>query len=160
MIRPTMQYQIKLDEPFVSSKPDNNELDRYADLLHSAFTGGVGMYGQRERDDYAQSLERLFADTDYLPEASSVVINTENGQVASLCLVTETGGHGCINFVATHPDYQKRGLGRQIILSTLDKLYGTKLWVTLAVTIGNPALTLYERLGFKQGTVISSMQLA
>jgi len=49
-----------------------------------------------------------------------------------------------------HSDYQRRGIGADILASLKNEAQGGKVPITLHVRQGNPALNLYLRHGFKK----------
>ncbi len=58
---------------------------------------------------------------------------------------------GFVLHVAVHPDFQHHGLGTQLMLDLLREFRNVGLTsAALAVTATNPAVNLYERLGFKK----------
>jgi GNAT superfamily N-acetyltransferase len=53
-------------------------------------------------------------------------------------------------FILTDPDWQRRGIGRRLIEESIARLDSAGVSeLHLAVTRGNPATRLYERLGFR-----------
>ncbi|MEZ6135458.1 MAG: GNAT family N-acetyltransferase [Pirellulaceae bacterium] len=46
------------------------------------------------------------------------------------------------------PEYRNRGIGHALLKQLLDQSAAQSLWVSLHVSVGNPAIRLYERLGF------------
>jgi|GEM_PF-1790896 len=156
MIRPAMSYQVNFDEPFAFSKPETSEIDAYADVFLAAFSGSIGEYGQRDKAAHVNSITKILEGA-LIPDASLVVKDEKTDTIACICLVTEYAGHTSINFVVTHSDYQRRGLGKLAIQCALNSVYGTYPWMILAVTIGNPAENLYRKMGFRAGVVISTM---
>ena len=65
-------------------------------------------------------------------------------------VVTWDRGHLLLAFALVAPEWRNRGLGTALIIRTANRLAaeGATEW-TLAVTVGNPAQRLYERLGFR-----------
>ncbi len=68
--------------------------------------------------DRVQALESLATNPMYVPELS-VVARAPNGDIAAYCRGTVEPGKGLssIDPVATHPDYQRRGLGASVVVS-------------------------------------------
>lgn len=54
-----------------------------------------------------------------------------------------------VSGVVTHPDYIRRGLAKQLVTHTTNEILKTGKRVILHTTKGNPAIKLYETLGYK-----------
>ncbi len=54
-----------------------------------------------------------------------------------------------VSGVVTHPDYTRRGFAKQLITHTTKEILKTGKHAILHTTKGNPAIGLYESLGFK-----------
>lgn len=60
------------------------------------------------------------------------------------------GGLPLLAFAITDPAFQRRGIGRRLIEESIRRLDATGVKeLHLAVTRGNPAFALYQRLGFE-----------
>jgi ribosomal protein S18 acetylase RimI-like enzyme len=58
---------------------------------------------------------------------------------------------GTILDVAVHPDYQKQGIGKALLKLSLGSMIGSGLKTsTLEVIESNPALVLYQSMGYKE----------
>lgn len=53
-----------------------------------------------------------------------------------------------VSAVVTHPDYTKRGLAKQLVTHTTNEILKTGKKAILHTTKGNPAIKLYEKLGY------------
>ena len=109
--------------------------DLEAQTLHDEATlwGSAGL---------AQTLER--------PDAALTLLE-DRGSVLAYCLSTCVAGECEILQIATHPQHQRRGLGRMLLLAVLTSAQeqGCERAV-LEVRRGNTsARRLYERLGFE-----------
>ncbi|MEP1488727.1 MAG: GNAT family N-acetyltransferase [Algibacter sp.] len=54
-----------------------------------------------------------------------------------------------ISAVVTHPDYTRQGLAKQLVVHTTQEISKTGKKAILHVTKGNPAIKLYEKLGYE-----------
>jgi GNAT superfamily N-acetyltransferase len=70
--------------------------------------------------------------------------------IAGACVVTDDGPHLLLAFALVVPRWRGQGVGAALITRSAAALIalGHTEW-TLAVTDGNPAQSLYERLGFR-----------
>lgn len=120
------------------------------------------------RSDFARLnldwLERYFAveeiDRRVLgdPEAAilapggHILFALEAGRViGTVALLRESDGVYELSKMAVQPDYQGRGVGRQLLLAAIDRFRsvgGTRLFLESSTKLG-PALHLYEGLGFE-----------
>ncbi|GJD21024.1 GCN5-related N-acetyltransferase [Rivularia sp. IAM M-261] len=64
-------------------------------------------------------------------------------------------GYGYVNdetpelSIAVLPEYRKQGIGTQLITHLLDSIKNVYPAISLSVSFSNPALRLYQRLGFE-----------
>ncbi len=61
----------------------------------------------------------------------------------------QTYGFIEVSAVVTHPDFTRRGLAKQLVVHTTKEILKTKKEAILHTTKSNPAIKLYERLGYK-----------
>lgn len=73
--------------------------------------------------------------------------------IAAAVIVVEDNAHGyqpLLAFAMTHPVWQRRGIGQRLIEESVARLDAQGLReLHLAVTRDNPAIRLYQRLGFQ-----------
>lgn len=117
-------------------------------LMADAYRGTVDDRGEDEAWHCGQAeatLEGHFGAVVW--EAGFVAFDTDG--VAGTSLVTDEGSHLLLAFALVAPRWQRRGLGGSLLARSAHALIGigAQEW-TLAVTDGNPARNLYERLGF------------
>jgi len=85
-----------------------------------------------------------------IPEASLAAWDGTD-MVSAVVVLRDDAHKGLplLAFVATHPSRQRQGLARALISAAVGALHAKgQRELHLAVTIGNPALTLYTALGF------------
>ena len=153
MLRPIQTYDdVSFD--FLRSSPQAKQTDTIAELMYRAFHGGVGQYGQREVDAHRHSVEDYFNTIktgDSCHQASSVLYDGD--KMIAACLVQPYNTFATVRFVITHPDYQRRGLAKHLIQHASNTLKDDYEYLGLAVTMGNPAQSLYYDMGFLPGVV-------
>lgn len=76
------------------------------------------------------------------------VLLMDGAPVGSL-VVEEHGDHLYLDYLAVHPQYQKRGIGTQVMEGLMAEARRRRLPLRLSVLNVNPARRLYERLGFE-----------
>ena len=154
----------------MKKKPTANKSD-----IHTM----AGVTLRPERDDDLEFLQRLYASTrademalvDWSPEQKGLFLRSQFDAQHSYYLehfqdsrfdVVEQAGVAigrlyvarwpddiCIIDIALLPEHRGRGLGGRMLQTLLDEAAATGKSVTIHVEINNPALRLYERLGFK-----------
>ncbi len=158
MLRPTQAYASAIAVPY--QIPTVAQTETIAELLLASFQGGVGQYGQRQLAEHRASVENYFemtAENDIYRQASAIV---GADHLHGVCLVQQYKSIASLRFIAVHPDFQRHGLGRQLILHAINQLKDQHDYVGLAVTLGNPAQHLYKNLGFVAAPPTYSLSLA
>ena len=88
----------------------------------------------------------------YVPEHELFVMSPD-GRVAAFCIVwtDELNKLGHFEPVGTHPDFQRKGLGRILLLESLRRLKAEGMTVADVCTYydNGPAIRLYELAGFR-----------
>lgn len=84
-------------------------------------------------------------------------VGTMTGQLVTSVMGGYDGHRGWVNYLAVHPDYRRRGLGREMMHHLEDQLRRLGCpKVNLQVRVGNQAaLAFYEQLNFERDEVIS-----
>lgn len=99
-----------------------------------------------------QLYERLRSLPGYIPELDLVTV-TPDGTFASYCIcwLDPINKSGLFEPVGTRPAYQRRGLGKEVILEGLRRLRALGALTSLVGTAGDnePATKLYESAGFR-----------
>ncbi len=84
-----------------------------------------------------------------IPEATLALLHGP-GTVCGYIAVVDMGMLAFVMDVAVHPDHRGRGLGRGLLLAAIHALRETGFGLLgLAVTAQNPAVRLYDSLGFQ-----------
>jgi ribosomal protein S18 acetylase RimI-like enzyme len=81
---------------------------------------------------------------------ASLLASTPGAAAIGATVVTWDRGHLLLAFALVAPEWRNQGLGTALIVRSGNRLAVKESteW-TLAVTTGNPAQRLYERLGFR-----------
>ena len=156
MIRPAQAYDVSFE---LDQKPVNvAQTEVIAQLMHDAFHGGIGQYGQRDIAAHQKSVEDFFETVkpdDICFQASSALFDGE--RMIAVCLMQPYKSHATVRFVVTHPEYQRRGIAQQLMQYGINTVKDDYEYVTLAVTIGNPAKNLYHKMGFVSGATTHTL---
>lgn len=160
MIRPVAGRQPYVEAPLDWRPVQQDDRDAIAALLHEAFAGSPGEYGRRDLERFQESVTGFMAN--FEPDSprgrgSAVVGDPATGKAAAVCLVNIYKGLPTIQFVAVAPAYRRQGLARGLMWRALASLEPDFDWVTLAVTCGIPAETIYRKMGFRAAEAVHSM---
>lgn len=161
MMRPTSQHTIAWPEGYQCEQPRVDQKEEIAQLLHTAFAGGVGEYGQRNYEGFLWSVENFFGSERPLTiQNASTLLRSPNGELAGVTLVGFfANGHPCVNFIAVAPPFRGQQLARNMLQHALNVLHPNHNWLTLRVTVGNPAEHLYNQMGFMPAPPVYTLTL-
>lgn len=126
------------------------ELEAYVSLHQAAFGTGVMTLAYRQA---------IMCAPDYLPELDLVAV-APDGTLAALCMcqifpddAPRAGGikEGWTDPVATHPAYQRQGLGKALLLAGMRRLQARGLDTAVLGTMSDnlPMQRLAESVGFR-----------
>jgi ribosomal protein S18 acetylase RimI-like enzyme len=118
-------------------------------LMVSAYAGTVDDHGQPP-ECHASEARRTIAGEYGAMEWDSSLLATLDRQLIGATVVTLDRAHLLLAFALVSPEWRNRGLGTALVIRSGNRLsaMGATEW-TLAVTVGNPAQRLYERVGFR-----------
>ena len=89
----------------------------------------------------------------YVPE-HEIFVTAADGQVASYCIIwtDELNKIGLFEPVGTHPDFQRKGLGKSLLFEGLRRLKfeGMRDASICAESTNPAAIHLYESVGFQK----------
>lgn len=122
------------------------EVQKRAAASHAAFGSS------RDFESYWPRYARFMHSPVYNPDLDIVAV-APDGQVAAFCIVwpDPVTGVGLFEPVGTHPDFQRKGLGKAVVLEGLRRLKALGMTSALVCAESdNPAAkALYESAGFK-----------
>lgn len=103
-------------------------------------------------ESYLARFTRFMQSPVYNPVLDVVAVNPE-GQIGAFCITwpDQTTGVGLFEPVGTHPDFQRRGLGKAVMLEALERLRKQGMRQAIVTTSEDnlPAIKLYESIGFR-----------
>lgn len=103
-------------------------------------------------DQYLCRFTRFMQSAAYVPGAD-LVAAAPDGQIAAFCItwIDHENRVGLFEPVGTHPSFQRKGLGKAVMLEAMRRLQGQGMEQAIICTgEGNtPALNLYASLGFR-----------
>jgi ribosomal protein S18 acetylase RimI-like enzyme len=89
------------------------------------------------------------------------VFENEVGEIVASVNISYSLYYWEVAMVATHPDYRRRGLARQLVTAAIEhaKKHGAKMCVLEVLDINEPAYKLYRSLGFTHYDSITRQKL-
>ena len=160
MIRPTQSFEINWPAEWTIEGLKADQSEEIAALFERAFSGSVGEYGTRDLEAHLSSVNNFFgkyAAEDVCGKASALVKDKHTQQVIGGCLVELHHEIPSLRFIAVDPNHGRKGMGTLLLRRAIHTLAGKYNWVKLAVTVGNPAVGLYQNEGFISGDVTHTL---
>jgi mycothiol synthase len=103
-------------------------------------------------DTYAERFRRFMQSPVYVPEFD-MLAETPDGQIGAFSIIWPDAVNkvGLFEPVGTHPDFQRRGLGKAVMTEALRRLQDLGMTEACVCTNANntPAVKLYEAVGFR-----------
>lgn len=128
---------------------EDDDLPSVAALMVGAYRGTVD-YEDEEADAALGELQGTADGANGVPLRSAWLMYTDGGG-SPVSAIVSTMWRGCplIAYAFTAPAHQRQGLSTSLIESVAELLSnGGHPYVSLVVTRANPAMDLYEQLGF------------
>jgi ribosomal protein S18 acetylase RimI-like enzyme len=156
LARGMVHFARNLDEPIIPSNSSGEftvrackgevEVDKRAQAQHSAFGSSA---------PFEQYLERFrkFMRSPVYDHSLDIVAASTDGQIGAFCIVwmDTVNQVGLFEPVGTHPAFQRKGLGRGVMLEGLRRLQegGMKQVIVSTFEDNETAIKFYENLGFR-----------
>ena len=114
-----------------------------------AYAGSVEDHGEPPEAHASEARRTLSGDYGAVQWDASLLATLDQ-EVIGATVVTLDRGHLLLAFALVSPEWRNRGVGTALVIRSGNRLcaMGATEW-TLAVTVGNPAQRLYERVGFR-----------
>jgi ribosomal protein S18 acetylase RimI-like enzyme len=123
------------------------EVEARARAQYGAFSSSLPF------DQYVERFARLMQSPVYSLE-NDVVAAAQDGRIAAFCItwIDEVNRVGLFEPVGTHPDFQRKGLGRAVMLEALRRLRDAGMEKAIVCTSEHnlAAIKLYENIGFER----------
>ena len=121
-----------------------------ASLMVVAYAGTVDDHGEPPSMHEAEARRTMAGRYGEVQWDACLLADAADGRSIGATVVTRDRGHLLLAFALVAPEWRTRGVGTALIVRSGNRLAarGATEW-TLAVTVGNPAQRLYERLGFR-----------
>lgn len=129
-----------------AEKPTDSERLELVDFLFQQ----LGKYGD-PREDISKCLEFALEESPNAQGGFALVIYGENREILGATIINKTGmsryiPENLLVYIAVHQKTRGQGIGKKLIQKVLETIEGS---IALHVDQENPAIHLYERLGFE-----------
>ncbi len=127
-----------------------SDAEQFGELLFASYKGTVDDEGEtleETKQEAKASLDGKYGTPIW--DASFAI--SKNNKLVSACLIVDRQGP-FMAFVVSDPQFQGKGLAKELIFHSLNSLYlrGDKSLKLVVTAANTPALTLYKKLGFSE----------
>ncbi|QTC41451.1 GNAT family N-acetyltransferase [Bacillus sp. V3] len=162
MIRPTQSMKAMLPGGYRSRPVSSQDTGDIANLIMKAYKANPAYKLVGTREDYINHVEEFrekYQSNTIMDESSRVIAEMSTNQIVGVCLHMEFENYPLIMSLAVDPDHQQRGLGRFLLTHSINISSYEYPATRLAVLKDNPAIKLYEDLGFIRNKTVVDMYL-
>jgi GNAT superfamily N-acetyltransferase len=162
MIRPTEAINCIVPEDYEVKVVAEEYKEGIADLLIAAYTANPSIKSVESKEVYMEHVDiaiEYSKNNASLYNSSRVVICKSTNQVAGSCLHMEYQGLPLIMSFAVLPEHQGKGLGSYLLKNSISCTSTTYQSTRLFVYNNNPAIKIYEHMGFIRNRKLNDMYL-
>jgi GNAT superfamily N-acetyltransferase len=162
MIRPTQSIQAVLPDGYAARPVGREDTVDLADLLLKSYNANPAYKQIGTQEDYTNHVKEFmdkYQIHEIMDECSRVVVETRTNNIVGVCLHMEFEDYPLIMSLAVDPEHQKKGVGRFLLSHSINISSKEYPAIRLAVIKDNPAIKLYEDLGFIRNRSITDMYL-
>jgi len=173
MFRPTEKISVNPPDNFYFAIPDDHDKQEIIQTIYEAHSACFNLTGSEsdryEKDEVQEAINRrynLFNQTNTL-HISTLAKNNKNNEIAGVCIagIYPDSTNDCSNLpkwstihqVSVRPQYRRQGIAESMLLHSINKAHSVSAFVSLGVTVGNPAELLYNKIGFLGGPKSSEL---
>jgi ribosomal protein S18 acetylase RimI-like enzyme len=162
MIRPTESMNCIVPENYEAKAVVEEYKEGIADLLIAAYTANPAIKSVDSKESYMQHVDSAIEyskDNTSLYNSSRVVVCKATNQVVGSCLHMEFEGLPLIMSFAVRPEHQGKGIGSYLIKNSINCTSTIYPATRLFVYNSNPAIKIYEHMGFIRNRALNDMYL-
>ena len=162
MIRPTESINCIVPDNYEAKAITEEHKNEIADLIISAYTANPAIKSVASYESYIHHVERAIEnnkDNTTLYNSSKVVICKATNEVVGSCLHMEFEGLPLIMSFAVRPEHQGKGIGSYLIKNSINCSSTAYPATRLYVINNNPAIEIYEHMGFIKNRKLNDMYL-
>ncbi|NQD67752.1 GNAT family N-acetyltransferase [Bacillus haikouensis] len=162
MIRPTQSMKAVLPEGYSSRSISSEDTNDIARLIMKSYKANSVYKQIGTKEDYVNHVEEFiekYQNNIIMDECSRVIADKSTNTIVGVCLHMEFEDYPLIMSLAVDPDHQQRGIGRFLLTHSINISSKEYPAARLAVLQDNPAIKLYEDLGFIRNKSVADMYL-
>jgi ribosomal protein S18 acetylase RimI-like enzyme len=168
MIHPTETFDnINWGDDFTIKVPTMDDVPEIGKLFYESYSGGIDyeVFGKRSLEEANMDAERILNiyKSNNIIDGSTLVYDKNTNELIGACMAGITGycdnDFSEIGDVVVKPAYRKSGIASNMIKQALTNLKKISPATILCVTIGNPAESVYHKMGFFSGVKFTNMYL-
>jgi N-acetylglutamate synthase-like GNAT family acetyltransferase len=162
MIRPTQSMKAMLPEGYRSKSVSREDINDIACLIMKSYKANTAYKQIGTKEDYMNHVEEFiekYQNNSIMDECSRVIVDKSTNNIVGVCLHMEFEEYPLIMSLAVDPAHQQRGLGRFLLTHSINISSKEYPATRLAVIKDNPAIKLYEGLGFIRNKSVVDMYL-
>ncbi len=162
MIRPTQSMKAMLPEGYRSRSVSSKDTSDIACLIMKSYKANPAYKQIGTKEDYVNHVEEFiekYQNNKIMDECSRVIVDKSTNNIVGVCLHMEFEDYPLIMSLAVDPEHQHRGLGRFLLTHSINISSKEYPATRLAVLKDNPAIKLYENLGFIRNKSVADMYL-
>lgn len=162
MIRPTEYMEFIVPDNYEAEAVSEKYKEQIADLIIAAYTANPSIKSVESKERYIQHVEIAIQnnkDNVVLYNSSKIVICKATNEVVGSCLHMEFEGLPLIMSFAVGPEHQGKGIGSYLIKNSISCTSTTYPATRLFVFNNNPAIKIYEHMGFIKNKKLNDMHL-
>jgi ribosomal protein S18 acetylase RimI-like enzyme len=162
MTRPTESMNCVVPENYEAKAVVEEYKEGIADLLIAAYTSNPAIKSVASKESYMKHVDsaiKYSKDNTSLNNSSRVVVSRVTNQVVGSCLHMEFEGLPLIMSFAVRPEHQGKGIGSYLIKNSINCTSTIYPATRLFVYNNNPAIKIYEHMGFIRNRKLNDMHL-
>jgi N-acetylglutamate synthase-like GNAT family acetyltransferase len=162
MIRPTQSMKAMLPEGYRSKSVSREDINDIACLIMKSYKANPAYKQIGTKEDYMNHVEEFiekYQNNKIMDECSRVIVDKNTNNIVGVCLHMEFEDYPLIMSLAVDPEHQHRRLGRFLLTHSINISSKEYPAARLAVLKDNPAIKLYEDLGFIRNRSVADMYL-
>lgn len=162
MTRPTEPMEAIVPENYDVKAVSEENKEGVAELLIAAYSANPAFKSVDSKESYMEHVDsaiKYCKDNIALYNSSRVVVSRDTNQVVGSCLHMEFEELPLIMSFAVSPEHQGKGIGSYLIKNSINCTSTIYPATRLFVYSNNPALKIYEHMGFIKNKTINDMYL-
>lgn len=160
MIRPTQSLKAMLPVGYSSKSVSSENINDIASLIMKSYKANPVYKQIAAKENYIQHVQEFIENhknNKIMDECSRVIVEKRTNYIVGVCLHMEFEEYPLIMSLVVAPEHQHRGLGRFLLTHSINISSKEYPATRLAVLKDNPAIKLYENLGFMRKKSITDM---